>query len=318
MQETLITMDAALCARLQALRPLLLRLDAGTAEGVLRVKMPDGEEAPLGLAPEKGLRAAGALVAYALLGGEDDSPLSKMDELAQDHPDRSIRRACQVAAMMLREDPAFSQAALYAALRTATVFLPESAPAAELPGLIQRGESARSDQSSPPADALRARYALAGSAAIAYFDLPPGVEECRVCDSVRTRAQCRAGVCLPPDCDEIPVEWAGGSALLRPGDPLAGLRFSVGFRLGRLFVPAKRVPTRLWGKRAPWVRVRGGAGKTLPALALISSLGVMQEPGRVLAGDEAFLRCPPLDPRKDDAVLLRAPGARYLDWREEG
>ena len=318
MQETLITMDAALCARLQALRPLLLRLDAGTAEGGLRVRMPDGEEAPLGLAPEKGLRAAGALVAYALLGGEDDSPLPKMDALSQDHPDRSIRRACQVAAMMLREDPAFSQAALYAALRTATVFLPESAPAAELPGLVQRQESTQGDRANPPADALRARYALAGSAAIAYFDLPPGVEECRVGDSVRTRAQCRAGVCLPPDCAEVPVEWAGGSALLRPGDPLAGLRFSVGFRLGRLFVPAKSVPKRLWEKRVPCVRVRGAAGAQLPEITLTTSAGTIREAASSLTTGEAYLRCPALDPRKDGCVEMRAPGVRYLDLREEG
>ena len=315
MQDTLITMDVGLSARLQACRQLFLRLDAGTAEE-WSVRLPEGDTAPLGMGRGKGLRAAGALLSYALLGREEADALNVMDALSQDHPERSLRKVCQMATDMLREEPAFSQASLYAALRTAVVFLPEAGAASELPGLIRGNESAGAAPDRPAA-VLSARYAFADNAAIAYFDLPDGVEEARIGEGTYTRAQCHAGVCLPPDTKEITVEWTGSSASLRPADPMDGLRLTVGFRRGKWFIPARRFPKRLWEKRTPCVRALGKPGSLVPAMTLVTSVGTIQVAAVPLPKGEAFLRCPPLDPRKDVCVELQLPAARYLDINGE-
>ena len=314
MQETLIVTDAALGARLQACRQLFLRLDAGTAEA-LYVRLPDGNAARLGLGRGQGLSAAGALLAYALLGREDPDAAARMDALRQQEPDRSLRKLCQLAADMLAEDERFSQASLYAALRTAAVLLPEGGNAAELPGLVRSEEKEQADQQ--PAAALAARYAWAENAAIAYFDLPQGVEEARIGDTAYSRAQCRAGVCLPPDTEEIAVEWPEGSALLRPTDPLFGFHLTVGFRWGKVFVPAQRMPKRLWSKAAPCIRVLGAIGQRTPEMAIATSAGSIQENAVTLPQGIGYLRCPGLDPRKDERVELRLPAVRYLDLTGE-
>ena len=315
MQNTLINMDADLAARLNAYRHLCQRLDAGTAQEELSVRLPAEETAPLGLMPGKGLRAAGALLGYALLGRETEDVPELMAAQAQEHPERSVRRVCQMATDMLREDAAFSQAGLYAALRTVMVFLPENAQEADLPGLIRESDAAREEER--PVFTLEARYAWAEHAAIAYFTLPVGVEEARVGDTVYPAAQCRAGVCLPGDCEEIPVQWGDGSAVLRPQDPLKGLRLTVGFRLGWLFLRAGRTPRWLWKRLRPVLRVQGAPGAKTPEMRAITSAGEMRESAMTLPKNVAYLPCPALSPQKDTCVELRLPGVRYLDVRGE-
>ena len=315
MQETLITMDAALSARLTACRQLFLRLDAGTAEN-LSVRLPEGGVAVPGMQPGEGLRASGALLAYALLGREDADAEALMQKLTQDGPDRQIRRVCQMAADMLGEAPSFHQAGLYACLRTALVFLPESREAEALPGLQHveenRAAAGRPDQTLP------VRYAWAGNAAIAYFDLPEGVSEARIGDQVCSRGQCLSGVCLPPDAENITVTWEGGSAFLTLRAPLRGLRLTAGFRAGALFIPANRVPKFLWKRMAPWVRVQGPIGGRTPDMTLVTSAGQNEESACSLPQGTCYLRCPRLDAEKDACLELRLPGVRYLDLTGEG
>ena len=315
MQDSLIIKDAALSARLLACRQLFLRLDAGTA-GEQQARLPEGGAASPGMRPGAGLRASGALLAYALLGREDADAEAKMEKLGQEEPDRQIRRVCQMAAEMLREDPAFSQASLYACLRTAAVFLPESQAAAELPGLISSAvNGGKTDQ---PSNRIAARFAWAGNAAIAYFDLPEGVSEACVAGKTCTHDMCRAGVCLPPECAEETVTWEGGSALLTPCDPLAGLKLTVGFRIGRIFVPARRTPRSLWGRLQPWLRIQGPVGGKTPEMTLVTSCGKRLESAGFLPQGVCYLHCPRLSPDQDDFVEIRTPGLRYLDLTGEG
>ena len=314
MQETLITMDAALSARLLTCRQLFLRLDAGTAES-LSVRLPEGGSAAPGMRPGEGLRASGALLAYALLGREDADAEALMDRLSQEATDRQLRRLCQMAAEMLRDSAAFSQASLYAALRTALVFLPESQAAAELLGLQRQEDHPEKPQA---AQAITARYAWAEDAAIAYFDLPEGVSEATVGDRPCTAEMCRRGVCLPPDAESVPVSWPGGSAVLTPHDPLGGMTLTAGFRAGPFFIEARRVPPYLWPRLTPWIRVRGPAGGRTPDMTIVTSSGESRETAGSLPQGVCYLRCPRLTPQKDAWVEIRVPGVRYLDLTGEG
>lgn len=310
---TQLTIDQALAERLGACREAFLRLDAG--EEAPFVRLPEGEIVPLSLKPEKGLRAAGALLSYALLGEERADAADEISHLSQFSPDRPLRKACDMARMMLEEDAAFTQAGLYAALRGALSYLPEGSGKGPLSGLIRKGEQqapARKDI------ALTARFAWAEDAPIAYFDLPDGVEEAAVDGKAYTRAQCRRGVCLAPGKKEIPVEWEGGGAVLVPHDPLAGLRFQAGFRFGRLFLAAHLVPGLLWGKLTPCIRVRGPRNQKTPEMKIVSSCGQVQETPCALPQGYGFLRCPPLDYKADRLLEIYAPGLRYLDITGEG
>ena len=315
MQETLITMDAALSARLTACRQLFLHLDAGAAEGE-KVRLPEGGSAFPGLRPGEGLRASGALLAYALLGRVDADAEALMKPLAQDAPDRQIRRVCQTAADMMGEEPSFQQAGLYACLRTALVFLPESREAEALPGLMLPGE--KREEAGRSLQTISARYAWAGNAAIAYFDLPEGVSEARVGDQLYSRDQCFSGVCLPPEAESVPVAWEGGGAALTPRDPLQGLRLTVGFRIGAFFIRANRVPKFLWKRMTPWIRVQGPIGRKTPDMTVVTSAGQNEESESYLPQGTCYLRCPRLDAEKDACVELRLPGVRYLDLTGEG
>lgn len=315
MQDKLLTVDEKLTARLQACRRLFLRLDAGTGENV-KVSMPDGELMSPGLQAGGGLKAAGAVLSYALLGRESADALAEMEQLSQETEDRSLRRVCQMAASMLKEDPGFSQASLYAALRTAVVFLPEGGEAGELPGLIRQAEEKKMDPSLPPV--LSARYTWAGDAAIAYFDLPEGVESAEIAGESYTRAQCRGGVCLPPAAEEIPVRMGEEEAALRPLDPWRGLRMQVGFRVWKGFVPVLWVPRALWEKMTPWMRVTGPRTGRVPAAKLITSCGETQERECALTRGAAYLKCPALDPARDEYVKVVNGGVRYVDFTGEG
>ena len=315
MQETLITMDAALSARLTACRQLFLRLDAGGAEG-LSVRLPEGGSAVPGMRPREGLRASGALLAYALLGREDAEAEALMRQLSQTALDRQLCRVCQMAAEMMGEEPSFHPAGLYACLRTILVFLPESREAEALPGLTRAGEKRVKAGASP--QSLSVRYAWAENAAIAYFDLPEGVAEARIGDQLCSRERCLSGVCLPPDVESVPVLWEGGSAALTPRDPLRGLRLTVGFRAGAFFIRARRVPKFLWKRLTPWVRVQGPIGGRTPVMTLVTSAGQNEESESFLPQGTCYLRCPRLDGEKDASVELRLPGIRYLDLTGEG
>ena len=305
-----LNMDEALSARLQGCRQLFQRLDAGTQEAPL-VRLPQGESALLGFQKGQGLHAAGALLSYALLGREDEGILSLMDSLAQSCPERQMRRLCQMAADMLRESDDFSQASLYACLRTVLVFLPESEPSADLPGLVRAGEKKKHQQNT----ALNARYTWAGGAVIVYFDLPDGVEEARIGDHTYSRAQCRCGICLPPDTKEIRVEFAEEEAVLQPADPWRDISCAAGFRVRRLFLPAKWTPRPLWHRLKPWLRLRGPAGKKLPALKLVTSQGEREQDGLTLTQGTAYLPCPALDPKTDAWVEIHLPGVRYIELK---
>ncbi len=304
-----LTPDEGLSGRLKACQQLFARLDAGTGTPPL-VRLPDGSEAAAGLQPGNGLKAAGVLMCFAILGREEAEPLQAMRELSETTAERPFKRLCQNAADMIEEAPSWNLAGLYACLRTVTVFLPDSPAAEELPGLVR--EKTEGKAAAPKE--LTARFAWAENAVIAYFDLPDGEEEARIGDRTFTRPQCRAGICLPPGTEEVTVSFGGRTAVLKPADPMRGLVCHLGFRLGRLFIPARKAPRRLWRRLEPCVRVEGRAGTHVPAMTVISSRGetgtgacVIPEKGY------CFLRCPKLDPAKDRWVELRTPGLRYAD-----
>ena len=308
-----LTIDQALADRLQAIRDVFLRLEGG--EKALSVRLPGGEVTPLGLQGADGLYAAGVLLAYALLGDEAADAEDAMAHLSQFAPDRPLRKVCDAARQMLARDPLFSQASLYAALRSALSYLPEPAPGGRLPGLIQPGGR---EEKPKRGYSLKPRFAWAGDAAIAYFDLPEGVEVVSIGQREYTRAQCLAGVCLAPGQREIQVEWEGGSGLLAAEDPLADVTLKAGFRLGPVFLPAHRVPGLLWGRLTPVILAKGPRNGKTPEMKIVSSCGQMQETPCLLPQGRGFLRCPPLDPRVDRQLEIYAPGLRYLDITGEG
>ena len=309
MLDIQLTMDEALTARLKACHQLFLRLDAGAGPAPL-VRLPEGNSVPVGLQPGGGLRAAGVLLCGALLGRETAEPLAAMRSLEATLPDRPFKRLCENAADMLEEAPSWNLASLLSCLRTVMVFLPESAPAAVLPGLAT--ESGSGEKALPRE--LNARYAWAEDAVIAYFDLPPGIEEARIGETAYTRQQCRAGICLPPDTAECEAVLDGQPALLRPSDPMRGLQCSLGFRIGKFFLPARKTPRRLWARLSPFLRVTGRPGTRVPAMSMISSKGQAKAESCVLPAEgQCFLFCPPLDPKEDQWLEIRVPGIRLVD-----
>jgi len=308
MTEEALTRDARLAARLTALRQFFVRLDAGLETDAL-ARLPGGETGAPGFGRGEGLRASGALLACTLLGREEERPLEAMEAAAAAETDRHLRRLCELSTEMLREDDGFSQAALYASMRTAAVFLPEGGDAeADLPGLIRKGAEPKAETEA----GVNARWAWADGGVLFYLDLPPGVEEARVQGETFSAEALGAGVCLKGDADAVEVEWAGARSVIRRDDPFRDLELVPGFRVMGRFLCAQLVPRRLWPSLTPWIRARGKAGATLPAATLVTSRGQTKEPERTLTEAPAYLRCPPVDPGRDAWIELRFPRQKWF------
>ena len=308
MQDWRIIGDQTLNSRLMAYRELILSAEAGTGSKA-GVRMPGGEEKLLGLRPQEGLDAAGALLGYVLLGREAGDVAEAMTALTGTEENRALARLCRLSSMMLKEDPGFMPASLLAGLRTAIALLPEGKAEAALPGLV--GEKGRTR--APEAQSqLTARTAWAGDAAIVYFDLPEGIQTAEVDGKSRSSEECRAGICLPPGKTEVTVKAGDYSAVLQAKDPLRGVKFEAGFQMGSTFVPARHVRRHLWKRLLPCIRVSGNAGTEIPELQLVCSTGEIRHRAFVLEGAGRILSCPRPDPAKDTCLEIRGCGTRYL------
>ena len=314
MENNAIQTDKDLGARLTALRQLYLRLDADTGEPVW-VHMPDESTARADMRPGGGLRASGMLLCYALLGEFRTDAREAVASALESDMDRTLRRVCDFALKMTGDQSGFDQAALYAALRTASVIMPEGGVCGALPGVMR---SAPEPVKKVEAPVLTARFAWAGDAAIAYIDLPEGAESATIADREYSRAECHAGVCLPAGRRELAILVAGAPSTLRVEDPLAGLRFRLGFRLfGKIFIAARRLPRVLKSRLKPVIRVSGGEGE-VPALKVITSAGELSEQPKQLLRGRAWLMCPPVNWRTENCVKLTGAGTRYLEISGEG
>lgn len=313
MQQTNLTIDSALRARLTAYRQTLLQADAQPDEAPL-VCLPGGKTQLLGTQPGEGLHAAGMLLAYALIGSADSNADEIIAALEQSVTERQLRRLCTLSVAMLREDPEFSLPNLLACLRTAIAYLPGENETAPLPGLYSEEETPAAPVQS---DLLPVRCAFAGDAVILYFSLP-GDEDCAVIEGkTYTKAQCQAGVCLSPGVFETQAQIGDKLVTLRAEDPLRHARMHIGFRFGRIFLPAARVPRALWPRLTAWLAIRGTQQATLPDFRLITTQGEQQYNAVSLSNREIYLRCPPLDPRRDQYVLFSGAGLRYIELTEE-
>lgn len=314
MQQTNLTTDSALRARLTAYRQTLLQSDAQPDEAPL-VCLPGGDTLPLTTQPGKGLRAAGMLLAYALLGCADAQAESLIAALEQTVTERQLRRLCTLSVAMLREDPDFSLPNLLACLRTAIAYLPGENETAPLPGLYSETVAPVAAEKSV---FLPARCAFAGNAAILYFSLPEGAESAVIDGKTYTKEQCRAGVCIAADTTEVQAQIGDTLITLRAEDPLRHVRMRAGFRFGRVFLCAARIPRPLWRRLTAWVLITGPAQTLLPDFRLITSCGEQHYSAVTLTGHETYLRCPPLDPHRDQRVLMSGAGVRYIELTEEG
>lgn len=309
MQQTLITVDGALGARLNAYRQLIMRAETQDAPAPL-IRLPGRETLPLGLMPGEGLAAAGALLAYALLGQEDSAAEERMQQAEQGLSERQLRRLCTLSLSMMRDDDAFHLPSLLACLRTAIAFLPEGEFSGTLPGIVQEEELAPACESLT----LTARYAWAGDAAIAYFTLPGGCKKALVDGKPCTAAQCAAGVCLTPGTGQVTVVMGSQTATLEVRDPWQGLRLSIVLQVGPLFRKASSVPQRLWRRLPAWLCITGSAGAPVPELTLRTSQGESRHEAAELPSSGLMrLRCPALEPQLDTCVELSSLGLRYID-----
>lgn len=310
MQQTHLTIDGALGARLNAYRQTLLHADAQPYQAP-QVRMPDRQSMTLSTTPGEGLRAAGMLLAYALLGREDPQAEALMQQAEQHVAERQLRRLCTLSMSMLQDDAAFSLPSLLACLRTAIAFLPEGEPSDALPGLVQEDENA-SDAAEETM--LAARFAWADDAAIAYFTLPDGCKKAVVDGKAYTAAQCRSGICLAPGADRVSVSLGGRTATLLVEDPWRSVRVSVAFQLGPIYSRAANVPQRLWRRLPAWVCLAAPAGMEIPALRLITSQGEAAFEAQTIPETGLLrLRCPAIDPLRDPCVQLACAGMRYID-----
>lgn len=313
MQQTHLTIDSALGGRLNAYRQTLLQADAQPHQAPL-VRMPNRETAALGTIPGEGLRAAGMLLAYVLLGREDAQAEALMQQAEQHVTERQLRRLCTLSLSMLQDDAAFSLPSLLACLRTAIAFLPEGEAVERLPGLAMEEDEPASAEKT----VLSARYAWAENAAIAYFTLPEGCKKAVVDGKAYTAAQCRAGICLAPGTMQTVVTLGNQTATLQVDDPWRKLRLFVAVQIGPIYRRVSVVPQGLWRKLPVWVCISGPAETSLPPMRLITSQGeTAYEAATIPETGLLRLRCPALDPQLDDCVQLLGAGVRYIDINGE-
>ncbi len=319
MEDKRLIMDAALSGRLQGCREIFQRVSAGLMQPP-RVWLPGGGEGTAGFRAGEGLRASGALLAYALLGQRDEQAEAMVDQLRTSHPERSVRRLCQICSEMLDEAPDWNPASLYAAMRTVLVFLPESPADTDLPGLVKE-DGAQTQRETGKDTQLPSRLAFARGAVIVYFELPDGVDKAFVDGHMRTREECLCGICLETEAEETEVTWDGGRASVPLKDPMAGISVRAGVHFGSargLFVPMCRIPRVLWKRLKPSLQIRGRAGQTLPEMTLVSSRETLTNGAVVLGKDAVYLKCPALDGRVDRRIRVLSRGLRYLEVMEEG